>query len=537
MIPNITRGDRFGGLMSYLAGEGRSNEHTNPHVVAGEADIFAFYGGLSLDNDIALSIAYDLDEARRITGTEITSLKRREGSGGVAVAERAPSHVWHCSLSLRAEEGELSDQRWQEIAENFVREMGFTEHDGKAPCKWVAVRHGLSTNGNDHIHIAVSLVRQDGTKASVHHDFSKAQRVARELEVKYGLEVTGDRANDRGTRGVTPAAAASAERRGEAEPDATRLARTVRAAAAAASTEGEFVRRCRRAGVAIRPRFAKGRTDVVDGYSVALRSKPGEPTIWHGGGKLGRDLTLTRLRNDWDNSVEASIESVEEWRAAHKGQRVVHAGPEVEERDPDLWVKYQDEISKLSHTLERTPITDRQSWAHAARQTAGVLAAWSAQTEATPGPLAALSDELARSAQTRARTYVPPASPMPSLRRTVLLVSSMTQTKSDVARALMLLEAMARLAQSVHRMLEAEGAARRAQQMADTVRQQLMAVRPDRLTVDVATQTAPETAVTESAAAALDARITPEQAAGGAELAPPAPRAEQPDDRHTDLER
>jgi hypothetical protein len=41
---------------------------------------------------------------------------------------------------------------------------------GKADCRWVAVRHGLSTNGNDHIHIAVSLVREDRTKASVHND-------------------------------------------------------------------------------------------------------------------------------------------------------------------------------------------------------------------------------------------------------------------------------------------------------------------------------------------------------------------------------
>lgn len=537
MMPNITRGDRFGGLMSYLAGEGRSNEHTNPHVVAGEADIFAFYSGLALDNDIALAIAYDLDEARRITGTEVTSLKRRAGAGGVAVAERAPSHVWHCSLSLRAEEGELTDEKWQQIAEDFVREMGFTEHDGKAPCKWVAVRHGLSTNGNDHIHIAVSLVRQDGTKASVHHDFSKAQRVARELEVKYGLEVTGDRANGRGTRGTTPAAAASAARRGEAEPDATRLARTVRAAATAASSEGEFVRRCRRAGLAIRPRFAKGRTDVVDGYSVALRPKPGEPTVWHAGGKLGRDLTLTRLRADWEPSVEASIESIDEWRAAYQGKRVVHAGPESAESDPDLWIRYQDEITKLSQALEQTPVDDRHAWAHAARQTAGVLAAWSAQTEATPGPLAALSDELARSAQTRAHALAPAAGPMPSLRRTALLVTSMTQTKSDLTRALLLLEALARLAQAVHRMLEAEGAARRAQQMADTVRKQLVAVHPDQLVANSPTDPSPELTVDDSAVAALDASIETTSTVGDSSDQVPAPRVDRPDERSTDLER
>lgn len=39
MMPNITRGARMSGLMSYLAGPGRSNEHSEPHLVAGDAAI------------------------------------------------------------------------------------------------------------------------------------------------------------------------------------------------------------------------------------------------------------------------------------------------------------------------------------------------------------------------------------------------------------------------------------------------------------------------------------------------------------------
>jgi hypothetical protein len=33
--------------------------------------------------------------------------------------------VWHCSLSLRAEEGALTDQQWGDIANDFVDSMGF----------------------------------------------------------------------------------------------------------------------------------------------------------------------------------------------------------------------------------------------------------------------------------------------------------------------------------------------------------------------------------------------------------------------------
>ncbi|KQU04475.1 hypothetical protein ASG56_14125 [Rhodococcus sp. Leaf7] len=50
MIPNITRGAKMTGLVSYLAGPGRSNEHENPHVVAGHESVIlrAPAGELSL---------------------------------------------------------------------------------------------------------------------------------------------------------------------------------------------------------------------------------------------------------------------------------------------------------------------------------------------------------------------------------------------------------------------------------------------------------------------------------------------------------
>ena len=52
------------------------------------------------------------------------------------------------------------------IAEAFVAKMGFDDHEGtKAPTRWVAARHGLSAGGNDHVHLVVNLVREDGIKA------------------------------------------------------------------------------------------------------------------------------------------------------------------------------------------------------------------------------------------------------------------------------------------------------------------------------------------------------------------------------------
>ena len=47
MMPNVVRGDRMTGLMTYLVGPGRANEHTHPMVVAGDERItFQFAPGM-----------------------------------------------------------------------------------------------------------------------------------------------------------------------------------------------------------------------------------------------------------------------------------------------------------------------------------------------------------------------------------------------------------------------------------------------------------------------------------------------------------
>ena len=182
-MPNVVRGDRMAGLMTYLVGPGRANEHTEPHLMAGDPAMLAWHDDAELGRDGALAIARHLDRPRTAMGVEVP--------GG---------HVWHCSLSLRADEGALSDEQWRAIADDFVRAMDFDDAEGtKAPCRWVAVRHGVSTNGNDHIHIVVNLVREDGTKASVHNDFKRAQTAARVAADKKAI------ARGRAERAITSA--------------------------------------------------------------------------------------------------------------------------------------------------------------------------------------------------------------------------------------------------------------------------------------------------------------------------------------------
>jgi hypothetical protein len=472
----------MGGLMVYLAGEGRSNEHEEQHLVAGDAAIMAQHGYSVLDRDTALAIAASLDAPRRAFEVEVLrTVKDLDAESGEVTTKRVAGDVWHCSLSLRAEEGQLSDEKWAAIAQNFADRMGFTEASGKAACRWVAVRHGLSTNGNDHIHLAVSLVREDGTKATTHNDYKRAQEVCRDLEREYGLEQLESREQGLGERGIKPAERERATRTNSAEVDAHRMERTVRAAATASVDEGEFVRRLRRGGVLVRPRFAAGRDDVVAGYSVAVRPPAGEKPIWYGGGRLARDLTLPRLREGWPDSPQSAQGAVDEWRATAKNPwqyRPVAPGREESTPNPELWKQYSDEIGQLRKQLRDVPVSDRATWAHVARETSGVFAAWSQRVEATPGALAAASRELAKTAHIRAHQSRPKLVRLGSGANAAMILmqaAAVAGGQDTMAQAIMLRQ-LGRVSVAILDMHTALGDARRAEQVTAMMRNQFAAV-------------------------------------------------------------
>ncbi|MEE2570760.1 relaxase/mobilization nuclease domain-containing protein [Pseudarthrobacter sp. J64] len=456
MIPNITKGDRMAGLLVYLAGPGRSNEHTDPHLVTGSAPLMAWHNDDELNRDAALSIAHQLDQAKNVLGVDV--------KGG---------HVWHCSLSLRAEEGDLTDQKWAEIANEFMEEMGFTEASGKAPVSWVAIRHGHSKAGNDHIHIAASMVREDGTKWSSHLDYKRAQDAARALEKKHGLE---ELSPVYAMRGLRPGEREAAERRGVEEPERRSLARKVRACATAAQDEAEFVRRFRRTGAMIKPRYAAGRDDVVVGYSVAERPPKGGRPVWFGGGHLAKDLTLPRLRGAWADSPELADGAVAEWGAAARGRRPVKVGREAHEPDPQMWEQYSNEVARLRESLRAVPMDDHATWAHVARETSGAFAAWSTATESTPGPLAAAADELSKTAQLRRYPARPVRSVGPSARGASLVLMAATMGGAGTAVQAVMLRQLLNVAKAVHDMHKASNDLRRARQISDLVKNQLSQV-------------------------------------------------------------
>lgn len=365
----------------YLAGPGKANEHTNPHVVAASSGaVFAAGGaGAEMGRGDAYELGYALDEARVVFGTEVTrrdtaalkAAQERGVKGKAAIAEATrDENVWHCSLSLPPDAAALDDATWSAIAHDFMEGMGFDDPDA-ADARWVAIRHGVTKNGGDHIHIAASRVRDDGsvvakwrphpTRGGNEGDYARAQRVARDLEATYGLEVLSSYTKNMAARGRSHAQDAATRGVDGAQPriaeaPSVMLARRVRVAAAAAESEAEFVRLVRADGLVVRSaRYDKSDPNVVTGFSVGLpaseyANKHGQP-VMHGGKKLAEDLSLPRLREGWIDDDKSRADARSAWD--HADERAPGARTR---RDADARASGQEHIAGTTSTGRDTTV-------------------------------------------------------------------------------------------------------------------------------------------------------------------------------------
>ncbi|WP_149830115.1 relaxase/mobilization nuclease domain-containing protein [Streptomyces tailanensis] len=276
MIPKIITGKgSTRRLIAYLFGKGTANEHIDPHLVA-SWNAFAPDPGRSPHRDpkeVEKQLHTQLDQPVAMLG------------------RRAPkTTVWHCPVRAAREDPILSDAQWAEIARRIVAAAGIAPAGDTDACRWVAVRHA-----DDHIHIAATLVRQDGRRPRRDHDIRAVQREARKIEIDYGLRrlKPGD-----GTAAKRPTSKEvfKAKRLGEDATSREILRLRVRRAMAAASTETEFFALLDATGLNVRPKTEPS-GDVI-GYSVSLPgdvNKQKEP-IWYAGSTLAGNLSLPKIR-------------------------------------------------------------------------------------------------------------------------------------------------------------------------------------------------------------------------------------------------
>ncbi|WP_340672136.1 hypothetical protein REH65_33330 (plasmid) [Saccharopolyspora sp. ID03-671] len=376
------RGSRTRGLLEYLWGPGRANEHHDPHMVAAWDETY---------------VHHELDSFAR-------GLLAREMEAPLRLHGREPSeHVYHVSVSIHADDGELTDEQWAEVARAGAAKLGFTDEAGRAAVPWIAMRHGKSGSGNDHIHFVASLCREDGSVPDIHGDYGKWGEVRRHFAAKWDLR-TG-RGRGAGMAGLSRAELEIADRTGRHEPARSELARTVRGAATGARSEAEFLQRVRRAGVLVSARWEPpvdgGAFNHVAGYSVALKPPKGEKPVWFGGGNLSTDLALGQLRNLWPApDQDQAAENLREWHPA--GWRDMPTGRQLANRRlrAEAWDQAADRVAEVRTALAAVDPHDAAAWNAATRETAGVLAALSHRVApAQRHQLARAADALASAAQ------------------------------------------------------------------------------------------------------------------------------------------
>ncbi|WP_059006577.1 relaxase/mobilization nuclease domain-containing protein [Streptomyces specialis] len=342
MIPKIRRGSRTHGLLAYLYGPGKRDEHTDPHLV-GSWDGFAPDPGRDPDATLA-QLAAVLDLRVKQAGT------------------KAPAkHVWHCSARTAPEDRHLTDEEWGDVARRLVTAAGLAPDGDPDGCRWVAVRHA-----DDHIHILATTVRGDLRLPRMNYDFKRAQAECRRIERDRGLRRLnpGD-----GTAAKTPPSAErfKADRTGRPDPPRQTLREAVRQAVAGATTEEEFLARLREAGLRIKLRHAPS-GDLL-GYAVALpgdRNANNAP-IWFAGSTLAPDLSLPKIRNRLTPTTDTSVERSSPAEARR------HAAA-IAEPTPGLWANDERAAAHLigigellDATASTSPATSRTELTAAAR--------------------------------------------------------------------------------------------------------------------------------------------------------------------------
>ena len=275
------RGQDVAGLIRYLYGPGRHEEHTDPHIIAG------YRPPQDLEPPLRANGSRDF---RRLTG--LLRLPHDVlGKWGYA------KPVWHCPMRAAPEDRLLSDREWADIARDVMHRTGLCpRREEDDAVRWIAIRHGP-----DHIHLVAMLARQDRTRPRIVNERYRVRDACIAAERRYGPRSTAP-ADRTAARCPTRAETGKAARQHRDEPPRLTLRRHVSTAAASAASAEEFFARLDQAGVLVRLRYSTRNPGQVTGYAVARTpgdtTKAGEP-VWYGGGRLAADLPWPRLAQRW----------------------------------------------------------------------------------------------------------------------------------------------------------------------------------------------------------------------------------------------
>ncbi|RDD88442.1 relaxase/mobilization nuclease domain-containing protein [Streptomyces parvulus] len=336
MVPDVSTGSSTLGLINYLFGKGRRDEHTDPHIVAA----WDMAGAPDPGRDHEATYT---QLARRLD--HHVDLRTRELGG-----KKPPQHVWHCPVRTAPGDRYLTDVEWAEVARRVVAATGIAPEGAEQACRWIAVRHA-----DDHIHIMATTVRADGRRPRTNRDGWRAQRECRKIEAEFGLRrlKSGDLT---APRTPTGAERAKAERQGQDETAREWLREQAYAVGAAVGSISEYFTVLRSLGIQVRPRIGP-ETGEVTGYSLAAPgdTSQGEP-VWYGGSKLAPDLSYNRLcerlhTQDLTDRPQQVADAAEPWHRAETAIRDARAV--LDSGDDAVAQGHLDAFGDTLHNLAR----------------------------------------------------------------------------------------------------------------------------------------------------------------------------------------
>uniref|UniRef100_UPI002456DDCB relaxase/mobilization nuclease domain-containing protein n=1 Tax=Nocardia cyriacigeorgica TaxID=135487 RepID=UPI002456DDCB len=410
MIGKAIRGWDGQRLVRYLFSKGKYNEHTNPTVIA----------AWQSDPDALQPVWVGPDDCDFAPGeigklaNQVTALSDAIGLPTEQPEPGQPGYtkhgyIWHLPVAIGAEDGELGHDTWRRIAEDMLHETGIAKAGDAGACRWIAVHHGKSVDGNDHIHIAAVLVRADtGKRFYPDNDWKAVRRVARRWEQALGLRMTaindpsavptptrGEQekakrrhaAGDDGMLRATPGAAARVQ-----------LRQMITETAAIATSADEFVTRLRDAGMLID--FKYDAIGQIKGWAVAapgdVSARTGEPIYFAPSRHLGADMSWPRITARWSASVPSRPGAAREAAATETA------------REPHAVLADSAERVRSVTTAVRG---GRADVATVARELQDVISSWAsiADGAARQGPLSRAAWVYDRAARTRRGLAAVPA--------------------------------------------------------------------------------------------------------------------------------
>jgi hypothetical protein len=436
VITSVVHGWRPSGLIAYLMGPGRYEEHRNPRVIAswdgapqwhqppkllavevggervepGEFD-FDLRGlidtmqampknaGLPLDNPPPEPVAGampgspDGGSAEEVSAWSawLRTAGRRHPPGDAPEWVRLyrwdpkanrirlrQGYVWHCSVALHPDDPVLTDEVWQRIAHRLMEATGIHQ----AGCRWIAIRHA-----DNHIHLMATLVSETtGRRFHPRNDYPKLRAAAQALEAELGLVSTASM-DKTARREPSRQEIGKADRTGRVDPARVELRRLVSQLAATTHTPAAFLAALRAEGLVVH--LQRGADGAIRGYAVGLhadRTASGAPVLY-AGGKLAADLTWPKLLARWTSTPHRDVPAL-----AHTS-----TGQPTPDARRAVLADATAVIQRASAQL-RSERMDGDGITHA---TGEVIAALTAATEPRqPGPLAAVLDHYDRCART-----------------------------------------------------------------------------------------------------------------------------------------